>query len=350
MMTVSRKNNFNILRLALAVLVILSHAPELRDGNRGREILTNIFHTISFGEFAVDGFFLLSGYLIVQSWYSDPFAPQFLKKRVLRIYPGFIVASLVCALVVGPLGAEPGNYFSDLSVVWVTICMAALHGPILPPVFEGQPYPQVNGAMWTIWREFLCYMSVLALGSIGALKNRKHWGVVTILIFVVWIFEIFELRTPWDLINSILDDPVARLAAMFYTGGCFYVYRDLVRYREKTAWLALLGLVALLFSKHAAEPALAIMGGYLLFFIAFKPISAFERLNKIPDVSYGVYLYGWPIEKLLLWYFPLISPWILFGAAVLACALLGYISWHWIEKPFLRLKPRRLSPEPSSLT
>ncbi len=86
------KNNFGFLRLLFAILVILSHAPEAIDGNRNREILTNIFGTLSFGEFAVDGFFLISGYLIYKSFDNSSSIKSYFYKRILRIYPGFIAA------------------------------------------------------------------------------------------------------------------------------------------------------------------------------------------------------------------------------------------------------------------
>lgn len=138
----TRQNNFNLLRLIFATLVLLSHAPELIDGNRNRELLTRTFHTVSFGEFAVDGFFLLSGYLIVQSWCNAPDVLQFLRSRALRIFPGFIVATIVCTFVVGPLGAVPSVYFADLSLSNLTVSALQLRPPLLPAVFQGTPYPR----------------------------------------------------------------------------------------------------------------------------------------------------------------------------------------------------------------
>jgi peptidoglycan/LPS O-acetylase OafA/YrhL len=87
-----------------------------------------------------------------------------------------------------------------------------------------------------------------------------------------------------------------------------------------------------------AELALAILGGYLLLKFAFMPSNLLSRFLKFPDVSYGVYLYGWPTQKLLHWNYPMMSPWVLF---ILSCCLslfCGLISWHGIEKPFLKLK------------
>src|SRR3977135_675481 len=155
-----RRNNFNFLRLLFASLVLLSHSSELLDGNREREPLFAIFHTISFGDLAVDGFFLLSGYLIVQSWQLNPSWLRFLKKRILRIYPAFIVASLVCAFIVGPLGSDAAAYFRAFDAPTFIRSMFLLYDPITPQVFEGSPAPYVNGAMWTTKHEFRCYLMV----------------------------------------------------------------------------------------------------------------------------------------------------------------------------------------------
>jgi len=96
-------NNIGCLRLVLASLVIFAHSPEIIDGDKHREPLTSVFHTISFGALAVDFFFILSGFLITASYFSSVNVWSYLWKRVLRIYPAFIAASLVCILVVGPL-------------------------------------------------------------------------------------------------------------------------------------------------------------------------------------------------------------------------------------------------------
>jgi peptidoglycan/LPS O-acetylase OafA/YrhL len=111
----SRDNNLNFLRLLLALLVLVSHAPELTDGNRSRELLTRVFHTLSFGEVAVDGFFLLSGYLIVKSWERSGSLWEYSQKRLRRIYPAFVVACVVCVFGLAPLAVPSvGAYFAQL--------------------------------------------------------------------------------------------------------------------------------------------------------------------------------------------------------------------------------------------
>ena len=336
-----RQNNFNLLRLLLALLVMVSHAPELQDGDRGRELLTNVFHTLSFGELAVDGFFLLSGYLIVQSWQAAPQAAVFLRKRMLRIYPGFIVASLVCVYLVAPLGAEPGAYFRDLATAKVLLALPVLHAPIIPPVFDGLPYARVNGAMWTIALEFVCYLTVLAMGLAGAIRNRRLWLALTSAAFAAYLVGRAGLPLRWT-VQMLVTHPLVRLGALFCAGGCFYLYRDRCRYTPRGAVIAAVILVALMFSPRLAELALATCGGYLLFYFALRPLPFTAAVNRLPDISYGIYLYGWPVQMLMLWYLPGRSPWLLLACALALVVPVALLSCYLVEQPMMRYKLKGL--------
>lgn len=333
----SRDNHFNLLRLVLALLVLLGHAPELCDGDRRRELLTLVFGTISFGELAVDAFFLLSGYLIVQSWRTAPQPLAFLSKRVLRIYPGFIVASLVCGFVVGPLGADAAAYFHQFWLRGFVTGVALLQMPVVPPVFVGQPWAAVNGPMWTIGLEFACYVSVLVLGLAGAIVRPRAWlALAALLLAALLAYTLRDLPAP----------PLLRLATFFFAGGALQLYPRLygarmIWPRRRVAVLAAL-LLAAMFSPRLAEPALATLGGVLLLRCAFADLPPLARLRHLPDVSYGVYLYGWPVQKLLLWYWPGMSPWLLFALAAPLAIGCGAASWFAVEKPFMALRGRHL--------
>lgn len=333
MAPISRNNNFNLLRLILALLVILSHSPELIDGNRNREILTRLFGSISFGELAVDLFFLLSGYLIMQSWALQPNAWTFLKKRILRIYPGFLVASVISAFVVGPLGADTVQYFANFDLLSFATSAFMLEVPAVPHVFAGQPYPAVNGALWTISREFTCYLLVLFLGACGILRWRHAW--LTLAVLATAAFGILKA------VNGDISY-ILRLSVFFFSGGCFYIYRDIIPMNGRLAALCVLPLTIGLFSWRGAELGLATFGAYIVLYLAQKHSTVLSRFNRLPDTSYGIYLYGWPTQKLLIWYIPGISPWIVFFIASLISIFLGYLSWNLVEKPMLRFKqPKR---------
>lgn len=189
-MVINKINHFNFIRFVLALMVLLAHSSELIDGNRSRELLTIVFReNFSFGEIAVGGFFILSGFLISKSSHDQPGPAQFFDKRVRRIFPAFIVASLICACVVGPIGAQSiSQYFSDfhpLAFLWSTL---KLRQPFVPPVFTGQPYPFVNGSMWTIPIEFACYLGVLAAGILGGFR-RPVCLAITKLFLGICLFQ-----------------------------------------------------------------------------------------------------------------------------------------------------------------
>ena len=254
-----------------AALVIVSHSFELLDGNRIREPLTLIFGTLSVAELAVAGFFIVSGYLITQSYEGSASILWYLSKRVLRIYPAFIVVSLFCVIVVGPLAGADLAALSMRGWARVAFRMLALQIPKLPDVFVGQPYPSLNGSMWTIAYEFRCYLALVVLGSLGLIKK----SVVPAVAVVLWIGAVFTTPDwPQTRFEGPFGNPheTLRLTALFLTGASFFLYRNRIVYRNEVAALAAIGLTIFLFNRVTAGPAVAIFGGYLTFWFAFLPI------------------------------------------------------------------------------
>jgi peptidoglycan/LPS O-acetylase OafA/YrhL len=325
-------NNFGALRLLFAVLVILSHSSELLDGNRSREILTGIFDTLSFGELAVLGFFLISGYLVTKSLQNSRSTGDYLTKRVLRIYPGYVVAFLLCMFALGPF---VGGEIETLSGVRVAERIVLLHTPKLQGVFADTPYPALNGSMWSIAVEFQCYLILAALGVIGLLSRRFSLSLV-----IAGLLALSAARFSGTLLKFF---------AVFGCGALFYLYRDRIYYNWRLAIVAACGLIVLMFSSRLAVAAFAILGGYLLFWFAFNVKSpALARVGRNVDISYGVYLYAWPVQKSLIWANPGISPWVLFIEATTIASIIAWGSWWLVEKPFLDLKTR-LTPAVSDL-
>lgn len=335
--TEQRQNQFNVLRLLFASLVIVSHAPELHEGNRHSELLTRVFHTMTFGELAVDGFFLLSGFLITQSWDRQPRWWPFLKKRVLRIYPGFIAASLICAFVLGPwMGAS--SYASEFSMTRFLRSVVTLGAPDIPAVFPERPFPVANGAMWTIQWEFRCYLAVLAVGCLRVVSFRRAWTLLTVLVFSLWTLEQLQVSAMLHSWMSALRPSFWRFNALFLVGGCFYLHRQRLHWSGRGAAVALLMLLPCMFSAQLCEPALALFGGYLLFFVAHLRVPALQVFNGGTDISYGLYLYGWPMQNLLSTFWPQANVWLLLPFVFAGCVVMAFASWYAVEKPFLRLK------------
>ena len=228
-----RGNNFDLMRLVFASLVLLAHSFELIDGNRSREPLTVLFHTLSFGEVAVDCFFILSGYLIGASWQRDPNALSFLRKRILRIYPGFIVAFLISVYIVGAIGADqPRTYWHDLQPLALLREILLLSVPSTPPTFPHSSYALANGALWTISYEFACYLMILALGVSGVLAWSRApaflWAVALV------AFAIFRARHAGDpQTGTIMGSHAANMVRFvpMYLSGTAIFYTKLYRRR-----------------------------------------------------------------------------------------------------------------------
>jgi peptidoglycan/LPS O-acetylase OafA/YrhL len=328
---IERNNNFGCLRLLFAALVIVSHSAELIDGDRTREPLTRIFGTMTFGEIAVDGFFLISGYLITQSFVQRRSIWSYLAKRVLRIVPGYAVSFALCAFVLAPLVGGQMSLQTVMHQFWLMLRLAP---PDVPGAFRGLPYPQLNGSMWTIRYEFGCYLVAALVGFMGAYNPKFRW-----LLLVVTGFALFA-----SVAGLGNHHDAVKFFAVFEVGALYYLYK--ITFDNFGAVSGALILVAFMLSPFVAEPAFAIFGGYLIFWFALK-VPAFSRIGDETDISYGVYLYAWPIQNIIIWNDrTTINPWVLCAGSLAGACVAGYLSWVSVEKPCMGLlRKRRQSQE-----
>src|SRR5262245_38113974 len=332
-------DRFDLLRLSYAGAVLFSHCFELIDRGRIREPLDRLFHTVTAGDLAVDGFFVLSGLLILQSWTNDPHPGRYLARRALRIYPAFLIVTLVCRLVLGPtFGGGAAHYFGQLQPLDFTVGALLLREPVVPPVFVGNPYTDVDGSLWTIQYEFMCYVIVLIAGLL-ARNRRAFWWVLWLTALALNSFAgdaLEQIRFPGSRI-LLGDEPAAfvRFLGFFGAGVLFHLHRDQLRLRTRPAMLCAVALVLSLFSQDAARLVLPTAGAYLLFWCVFRPApdSALQRFVQRHDLSYGVYLLAWPAQQILIRVFDLHSAWALLPLAAPAAVGLGFLSWRWVERP-----------------
>ena len=335
------RNSFGFLRLLFASLVIVSHTPEIVDGDRHRELLTMIFGTISFGDLAVDGFFLISGYLITGSYLKDSHPWRYLSRRVVRIYPAFIVASLVCLLVVGPLaGLDVRDPLSF--AVRSALYMIGLQPPSSPGVFSETHYPVLNLSMWTIAYEARCYVLVLIVGGLGLFRRPRLLLALALASVVLSVVVEGSGLAPNDAHPyraMALGEPieVLRLTGMFFVGSGFYLFRDAIAFTPRTPGLAAVALVACLSVPQFAEPGVATFGAYLLFAFAHtNRTGLFSEVNNRNDISYGVYLYAFPIGGLMFWYVPSTPLPAAIAVTLLLACVCGWLSWTYVEKPLMK--------------
>lgn len=265
------------------------------------------------------GFFVLSGYLISQSWARGRGLVDFMRKRVLRIYPGFVVAALATAFIFGPLGMDKSAYYSEFNPWAFGRSIVLLEVPVLPPTRIG------NGALWTIQPEFACYILVALLGILGL--ARRRW-IAPSLLFALCLYL---------LPKSGLFAP-ATFLGYFLAGMIGYQYRDRINYNVMGVGVAFVAWVVSMFHPKTAWLGLCTAWPYLVLAASFAPTPRLRGWARRADLSYGTYLYGWPIQMTLIVFFPGISPWELFPLSLLLALGCGALSFKFVEEPFLRLR------------
>jgi peptidoglycan/LPS O-acetylase OafA/YrhL len=331
-------DNFTLLRLALALAVVVSHAASVGTGRHMDEPLYALTG-YTLGEHGVNGFFAVSGFLVAMSWDRRGGALPFAAARLLRVYPGLIAATFVTALAIG--GAMTtvafGNYLASgatWTMIWQTVTVFK-SASVLPGVFEGNPLRWPMSTVWTLRYELMCYAGLLAYGVAGGF--RKPWialaGAGTAALALVVL----------GLMGPIAKGPETslRLPLIFACGSLAYLYRDRVPLSlgVVAGIFAILPLAALALPA-LYKPALFVGSAYLFLFAAMAPGLSHPRLEPPGDISYGVYLYGWPVQQALQALFPTVSGWAMLPAALAITCGLAALSWVFVEKPALRLKSR----------
>jgi peptidoglycan/LPS O-acetylase OafA/YrhL len=339
-------NNFDFLRLVLASLVILSHSWSLLLGDLGHEPLKRLTHgQLDSGGMAVNAFFILSGFLITQSWLRAAGWVDFLTRRILRIYPGFLVAAIVSALIAAPLlEPDPRSYWRDFH--WPMFAMG------LPDLRLTIPQTAlVNGSFWSIRFEFLCYLAVIALGVAGLL-GRRVWvlGALVLSLAALGVQEILGVRIRGDRLAWLLGESSCwpKVSANFLAGAVFYLYRDRIVLSRRglgivAAALLLLGVQP---CARALPVGFPLLGGYLLLYCGYLKAAWMHDWARRRDLSYGMYLYSYPLQRLLVqWVGPVlgppstvVTPILIFLVSMPMAVLCAAASWYLVESPAMKIR------------
>lgn len=338
-----RDNNFNLLRFTAAFMVLFSHSFALSTGDANTEPL-RAWLAMTPGSIAVDIFFVASGFLVTGSLMARQNVLQFLVARALRIYPGLIVAVLLTTLVVGLFFSTYAfSEFITLRETWSymfhNMTLVAPRGILfsLPGAFSSVPWAGVvNGSLWTLPYEVRMYALLAVVWVVLSLLlkgARQVWaGRVSILIAVAALAWHFGSRGD----SQITAGP--QLTAMFFIGSAMYAYRN----RIPMSWplfLAACGITAVAALDSATFfYSYMVTLPYMVMFVAYVPGGAIRGFNKIGDVSYGLYIYAFPVQQVSVALIPGIGPWELLAVSSAGTLALAFVSWHLIEKPALALK------------
>jgi peptidoglycan/LPS O-acetylase OafA/YrhL len=344
---------FDFLRIFLAVSVLATHSVLITQGN------IHFFEAKPFTLLywvVLPLFFALSGFLITGSAMRLRLK-DFLLNRGMRIVPALAVDICIAALIIGPIFTTLPlrQYFTRYEFYAYFANITGIIHYVLPGVFESNPFPAtVNGSLWTVPFEIGCYiiMSVLILSGV---LNRKGVALAvtaatTAYIALTYSPQFHSLDLFDDRLHTLLDHFFAErgnfLYSYFMTGSMFYLFRYHIPYHR--GWL-LLCVVIFMATAYGVFDFMPPLTQKLCLMPIVIYITVYVGLVKVPplpiyhrgDYSYGVYLYGYPIQQAIVTLAPSVtSPLLHFAMCLPLVTLVAMFSWHCIEKPILRLRKK----------
>jgi peptidoglycan/LPS O-acetylase OafA/YrhL len=327
---------FDTLRLWLAFSVLLVHSFAVAQYDQGlpQKLWSGPLRPFLLAILPM--FFALSGFLVTGSAMRARSAKKFLVLRLLRLMPALMVEVTLSALVLGPiLTTIPlQQYFSDRLFFSYFGNIVGHVQFFLPGVFTATPMAGVvNLNLWTLTPEYYCYAFMLLLMMSGALFDRLKITVIAGIIFAVLgvgnsLFDLGETDTMYG-------GPV--LLMSFVVGACAYRWSEHIPVRADLFALAIIALYAAWSFRGTMALGLLPMI-YCTVYLGMRPL---PRLRWLPegDYSYGIYLYGFPIQQALVESLPMLKVWwLLFPAAALVATAFAITSWHFVERPALSLR------------
>jgi len=327
----TRRDNFLLLRIIAALMVIYGHSFVLARDIATTDVFLGNGWPFYSGDIAVMMFFVISGFMVSGSYLARANLADFMTARLLRIVPALLFVLVACALVVGPLftSLDAADYFSSADVrryITRNLAFSSDMAWTLPGVFADHRMSSVNGSLWTLPAEMRMYLLVAALGVFGLLRNRRlgTFALLALLIAGVMHPRLLPVHTEW-----------LRLGAFFCVGILAQLYKDRIEIRHDVMF----ALGFLTYISYNTQSYLWLLGlsiSYFCFWFAYRtrPLD----LGKLGDPSYGIYLWGWPMQQITVSVFPGITPMPNFLVSALAAITMGVFSWHVIERPALSLK------------
>ncbi len=323
----------------LALTVIVSHATPVSLGEGAHEPLSLFLKGTTLGNVAVSGFFAVSGFLVTGSWRkSTPF--NYLQKRAGRILPGFVVACAVTVLLAYATSLNKADTIACTNWWRFIATTVTFRRPVVCFAYSANPYlSETNASLWTIKYEVGCYIATALLGFTGLLLARRRSAVA--LLFIGMLMAGVMLDG-----SSFEKAPVGyavRLATFYVAGMFVYCFRDTLPRSRLLTILCTILIVLSSLDRHLVLVALPSAGVYLMFrFVYADRIFVPNLRKKAGDLSYGLYLYGWPVAQSLIALIgvKVLGVWQLAFVSILICLPIAYVSWHCVEKPFLTLVPR----------
>lgn len=329
------RNNFDGVRLAAALAVLASHQFWIAGHP---EPLT--FGPMTLGGLAVLVFFSISGYLVASSWVADPKPWRFAARRFLRIWPAYAVVVVCAAVWAGTTNPSPLAATAAWMFVSKHLVFRSFEWAFFPTLHD----PRLNPSIWTIPFELACYLAF----ALVAVVSRTWWAAFLVAVcgpaFIWWGFGMaaFDPSAATLQVDGVLF-------AAFFAFGAVLSGMPVLRTARVSALLVLSGIIAFAAGSEVIGLAIAIPAAVIQ--VGSRAWPVLGRAGRFGDFSYGIYLWGWPVQQVIAVHLgPGFGVWRLLAVSTIVVTLLAALSWHLVEKRALRAKPTRTTAWPRALT
>ena len=324
-------NNFDGVRLVAALAVFVSHQFWMAGTPEPRT-----FGPMTLGSLAVLVFFAISGHLVASSWVADPVLWRFAARRFLRIWPAYFVAVVGAALWIGYTDSRP----LAVTGAWMFVFKHLQFLPFEWDFFDKLHDPRLNPPLWTIPFEAACYVAFAIVATVA----RKWWAIALATVggvaFAAWGVGMrsFDPSEASKFTDCVL------FGALFAFGAVLYGLPQL-RKPKASAALLLGGAVAFLAGSQVIGLALLVPTVAILVGGSSWPV--LRQAARFGDLSYGIYLWGWPVQQVVVTQMGVGAGfWRLLSVSLPLAVMLALLSWHVVEKRALSAKPAKSTAWP----
>ncbi|MEL7078728.1 MAG: acyltransferase [Cyanobacteria bacterium J06648_1] len=333
-MKISRKNNFDLIRLLAALVVVAAHTADVSQ-YAAFEFISATFNS----RLAVDIFFIISGFLIFRSFENSSSLTSYFQKRAKRILPAYVAVIVISAVGLSLVSSLSFTKYFNLEFfkyIFFNLITLNFLQPTLPGVFENQEFQAVNMSLWTIKVEIMFYL-VVPLIAYWLNKTNKAWGMVAI-----YLSSILYSTAVVILINRVgsegfigqLEQQLPGQLAFFISGAFLYSFYS--QFRQNIVGALAIATLIIVVHNFATQIYFAYPIALAVFTIYFCLIFKYlGNFGKYGDFSYGIYIWHFPILQVFVHFNLFEQPFIATPLLFVCVFAASFISWNWIEKPFL---------------
>lgn len=340
-----KNNNFDLLRIFAALQVVFGHTNAHVLAEHGYIVngWSKIFLDVMSYFHGVPIFFLISGFLISMSYDRNSNLYEYAKNRILRIYPALYVNIFFSVAILYYFGYVNFNFefFS-----WLSAQMSIVQF-YNAEMFRGFGVGVINGSLWTISVE-LCFYIALPITFFFFKKSKWIISLFFILSFVLWMYDLGSNKDIFY--NKFLQVTIIPYFFLFLIGVYFYKYFEKIKYLVENKFLIwIIVFAAFNIGINYLHVELNILlyiikwtvFSFTIFSFSFSYKTLSRRILKGNDYTYGIYIYHMLIINVFV-YSNFVAQIQYFFYVIFGSIVLGMISWHVIEKPFLKMKKHSL--------